>query len=83
MLSLLIVKTPFLSNKKPKDPLVPKFPAYLLNIDLTEATVLLLLSVVASTKTAIPLEAYPSKVISAKLAPSPPKPLLILQNGRT
>ena len=34
-----------------------KFPPYLLNTDLTEATVRLLLSVVASTKTAIPLDA--------------------------
>ena len=71
------MKIPFLSNKNPKDPLVPKLPPYLLKIDLTEATVLLLLSVVASTNTAIPLEAYPSNVISTKLAPSPPTPFLI------
>jgi hypothetical protein len=51
------VKIPFLSNRKFKDPLVPKLPPYLLKIDLIDATVLLLLSVVASTNIAIPFEA--------------------------
>ncbi len=75
--SFLTVNIPFLSNKKLREPFVPKLPPYLLKIDLTEATVLLLLSVVASTNTAIPLEAYPSKVISARFAPSPPTPFLM------
>ena len=57
ILSFFKVKIPFLSNKNPKDPFVPRLPPYLLKIDLTEATVLLLLSVVASTNTAIPFEA--------------------------
>ena len=73
-----MVNTPFLTKRNSKEPLVPKFPPYLLNIALIFATVLLLLSVVHSTKTAIPLEAYPSKVTSSYDVPSSPLAFFIV-----
>jgi len=52
--SFFNVKTPFLSKRKLSDPFVPRLPPCLLKADRTAATVLLLLSVRHSTKTAIP-----------------------------
>jgi hypothetical protein len=45
---------PLVSNRYDTDPDVPRFPPFFLKIDLTVATVLLLLSVKHSTRTATP-----------------------------
>ena len=48
------VNTPFLLNRNSKDPFVPNSPSHFEKYDLTSATVLLLLFVAHSTKTATP-----------------------------
>ena len=54
MSSFFTVKVHTRSNIKTTEPEVPKFPSHLLKADLTFATVLLLLSVAVSKRSAIP-----------------------------
>ena len=63
--ALSITITPFLSNRYDTHPFVPKFPPTFEKACLTSAAVLFLLSVAASTITAIPFGPYPSYITSS------------------